>query len=100
MSFADKLFWAFLGLITIANGAVSLWLGRNDFYSRGQKLAQMALIWCLPVFGVTLVGCFLYSQYGWRSYDTRAFPERNDAIAIGDQFEAPVEPSNAEVSND
>lgn len=80
------------GVLCAANLLVSYLINRSPFYSRGQKAAQCAIVWVIPVLGPVGVWAFLRSQYGWAKYDTRAYPEPtekmisvevNDAISSG-----------------
>jgi hypothetical protein len=48
---------------------------RSPFYTRFQKSAQVAIVWCVPLFGALGIWAFLRAQYNWQKYDTRAFPE-------------------------
>lgn len=70
-------------MVGIANCAVSVALVRCHFYSRLQKLAQLAIIWCIPVLGAVGIWAFLRAQYKWEKFDTRAFPEPSEkAVAV------------------
>lgn len=64
-----------LAAILAANLAATVVLLRSHFYSRRQKLAQLAIVWCVPLFGAVGVWAFLRAQYNWGRFDTRAFPE-------------------------
>lgn len=64
-----------LAAILVANLAATVVLVRSRFYSRRQKLAQLAIVWCVPLLGVVGVWAFLRAQYNWGRFDTRAFPE-------------------------
>jgi hypothetical protein len=61
--------------IGIGNLAVSVALLRSRFYSRLQKLAQLAIIWFIPLFGAVGIWAFLRAQHNWEKFNTRAFPE-------------------------
>jgi len=74
--------------IGIANLAVSVALVRSRFYSRLQKLAQLAIVWCIPLFGAVGIWAFLRAEYNWQKFDTREFPE-------GSQKGVAVEVQNA-----
>src|SRR5262245_42929948 len=71
--------------IAVGNIAVSVALVRCHFYSVAQKLAQTAIIWCVPLFGAVGVWAFLRAQYNWEKFDTRHFPkgtEKGRGIAV------------------
>lgn len=67
-----------VSILLISNALVTFCVARSPFYERHQKRAQIFLIWGLPCLGTVLVGVFLWSQYGWQLFDTRAFPESNE----------------------
>lgn len=47
---------ALLVLFYVYSAAVASWHLRNAIYfTRGQKLAQLAIVWLLPIFGVAFV---------------------------------------------
>jgi hypothetical protein len=73
---------ALLAALGLANLVVSLAVARSHYYGAGQKVAQITLVWALPVVGALGVGAFLYSQRDNPTFDTRAFPEPSEkAIA-------------------
>src|SRR5664279_643222 len=69
-----------IGVIVVANVTVCVMVVCSGFYSLGQKLAQCALVWLVPIFGALGVGAFWRSQYKWGKYDTRAYPERSEKM--------------------
>ena len=75
-----------IGLIAILVGAnlvISISLVRSRFYSPVQKLAQGAIVWLVPIFGVIGIWAFLRSQHNWEKYDTHAFPDPSQkAVAV------------------
>jgi hypothetical protein len=80
-------------IVGIGNIAVSIALVRCHFYTPRQKLAQSAMVWCIPILGATGIWAFLRAQYRWEKYDTRAFPEQSPKMvavevnnAIHDSF--------------
>jgi hypothetical protein len=82
-----------IGLIAmagVANIAVSIALVRCHFYTPLQKLAQAAIVWCVPVLGAVGIWAFLRAQYKWEKYDTRAFPEQSRkmvAVEVGNAIQ-------------
>jgi|ERR1035437_3657754 hypothetical protein len=68
------------GVIVVANSTVCVLVVRSDFYSRGQKIAQCALVWLVPFVGSFGVWAFLRSQYKLGKYDTRAYPEHSEKM--------------------
>jgi uncharacterized membrane protein YgcG len=47
---------ALLLVFFIYSAAVTTWLlAHSEYFSRGQKLAQVAIIWLLPVIGIAIV---------------------------------------------
>ena len=49
----------FLSLALLAVGAFQVWVStrvwRSDMFQRSEKLAQLRLIWLLPIFGASMV---------------------------------------------
>jgi hypothetical protein len=82
-----------IGLIAmagVANIAVSIALVRCHFYTPLQKLAQAAIVWCVPVLGAVGIWAFLRAQYKWEKHDTRAFPEQSRkmvAVEVGNAIQ-------------
>jgi ABC-type transport system involved in multi-copper enzyme maturation permease subunit len=71
-----------LGTLLVANVVVSIAIAGAVYYSPQQKIAQILLIWFVPLIGAIGVGVFLYSQRDNEMYDTRAYPEPSEkAIA-------------------
>jgi len=58
-----------------ANLVVSLMVVRSQVYSPFQKFAQCLIVWFVPILGTVGIWAFLRSQYNWKKYDTRAYPE-------------------------
>lgn len=47
---------ALLVLVYVYSAAVATWhLGNTSYFTNGQKLAQLAMIWLLPILGVAIV---------------------------------------------
>jgi len=71
-----------IGALLIANLGVSIAIGRSGYFASNQKVAQIVVVWLLPLIGAVLVGVFLYSQRDNPRFDTRTFPETSEkAIA-------------------
>lgn len=51
-----------LSLVLLLNAFVSLALFRSGVYSKGQVVAQSAIVWLVPLLGAAFVGLFLLSQ--------------------------------------
>ncbi len=51
-----------LTLVLLLNTFVSVALFRSGVYSKGQVVAQSAIVWLVPLLGAALVGLFLLSQ--------------------------------------
>jgi ABC-type Na+ efflux pump permease subunit len=45
----------------VINVAATVAVFRSTMASRQQRLAQLANIWLVPIFGAVLIGCFHYS---------------------------------------
>ncbi len=79
----------FVGVTSLVNLIVSVAVLRSPFYSKGQKIAQCVIVWSVPILGSVGIWSFLRAQYGWKKYDTRAYPERNEkmtAVEINDSI--------------
>ena len=50
---------ALIGLLVAVNFAVSYRVLRSSAYGVGQKVAQVAIVWLLPIIGLLLVWAFL-----------------------------------------
>lgn len=55
----ESVLWALGFLLVAANTFVSLRLFQNSYHDTSQKIGQTAIIWLLPVLGVSLVWYFL-----------------------------------------
>ena len=55
-----------LEIVLCLNILVSIAVAFSRSYMPGQKIAQIALVWILPVLGVLAIGLFLVSQGGGR----------------------------------
>lgn len=75
-----------IALIALAavNAAVSIAIIRSGYYERRQLIAQVAIIWLIPMMGAVLVGIFLRVQRETSTFDTRAFPERSEKALLTD----------------
>ena len=69
-----------LAIIGLSNVVISFLIMRSHFYSVGQKLAQCAIVWLIPVLAPVGVCAFLRTQRGWEKYDTRAYPESSEKM--------------------
>jgi hypothetical protein len=49
-------------LLTVANIAVSIAVARSHVYSHGQVVAQLCIVWLVPIAGALVVGLFLRTQ--------------------------------------
>jgi hypothetical protein len=67
-----------VAVIVAANVAVSVAVARSGYYSRAQKMGQIAIVWLLPFVGALAVGVFLYSQRDNPMFNTRAYPEPSE----------------------
>jgi len=67
-----------LGGLLLANIVVSIAVVRAHYYSGRQKLAQVVVVWLLPLVGAVAIGVFLYSQRDNTMFDTRAYPEPSE----------------------
>lgn len=79
----------FVGVSCAVNLIVSIAVLRSPFYSTAQKFAQCGIVWLVPILGSVGIWSFLRAQHGWKSYDTRAYPERDEkmtALEIGDSI--------------
>lgn len=47
--------------VLVINVAASVAVFRSPMASRPQRLAQLAIVWLVPIFGAVLIGCFHYS---------------------------------------
>jgi NADH:ubiquinone oxidoreductase subunit 6 (subunit J) len=47
--------------VLVINVAATVAVFRSPMASRQQRLAQLAIIWLVPIFGAVLIGCFHYS---------------------------------------
>ena len=47
-----------------------------------QKAAQCAVVWLVPIVGAVGIWAFLRSQYNWKKFDTRAYPERSEKMVL------------------
>lgn len=72
----------FVGVVCGVNLLVSLMVVRSRFYSLGQKAAQCAIVWLLPILGSVGVWAFLRAQYKWEKHDTRAYPEPSEKMVV------------------
>ena len=66
--------------IAIANFGVSVAVLRSGYYSAGQAWSQIALTWLVPVFGVIVVGVFLWSHR--QADDSRSAGWLGDVVNI------------------
>ena len=60
-----------VGALVVANVAASVATVKSGSFTRGQIVAQLALIWLLPVAGAALIAVVLFSD---RAPRTRATP--------------------------
>jgi hypothetical protein len=81
------------GLLCLVNLFVCLLIVRSGYYSFGQKLAQCAIVWCIPLLGAIAVWAFLRTQEHSEVFDTRTYPEPSQKMvgpaiddAIHDSF--------------
>lgn len=51
-------------VIALVNLVVSIAIAVNAGYTRRQKLAQIVLVWLIPVIGSVVFGVFLWTQRG------------------------------------
>ncbi len=51
-----------ISLVLLLNAFVSVALLRSGVYSKGQVVAQSAIVWLVPLLGAAFVGLFLLSQ--------------------------------------
>ncbi len=70
-------YWA-VGALAALNFVVCSFVIRSSYYSRGQKFAQCAIVWLLPVLGPFVIGFFLYGQSDHPIFNTPAYPERDE----------------------
>lgn len=49
-------------ILIIANVAVTMSIARTDVYTPNQKLAQLAIVWLLPILGAALIYAVLRSS--------------------------------------
>lgn len=49
-------------LLAVANVAVSTAVAKSHLYSHGQVVAQLCIVWLVPVAGGLVVGLFLWGQ--------------------------------------
>lgn len=50
------------GIVLLAiNVALTLLLLRMPLLSRGRQLAQIGIVWLVPIFGALVIGLFVYS---------------------------------------
>jgi hypothetical protein len=61
-----------------ANVAVTIWLLRVPFLLSGQKLAQLCLVWSVPVLGAAIVTAFLASSRDGIQPRSRHIPNEDD----------------------
>ena len=73
-----------IACVGLINLVISVLVIRCALYSPLQKLSQCAIVWFIPVLGAVGVWAFLRSQYNWRKYDTRAYPERSEKMDPAD----------------
>ena len=51
-----------LSLVVLADIATSVAVARSGLYGRSQVLAQIGIVWVVPILGAILVATFLWSQ--------------------------------------
>lgn len=69
---------AILLALVAANVAITIWLLRVPFLLSGQKLAQLCLVWLVPVLGVAIVTVFLASSRDRSQPRSRHTPNEDD----------------------
>ena len=87
--------WGTVGALVLANLVSSFLVLRSRYYSPGQKLAQCAIVWAIPLAGAVGIWAFLRAQEHADVFDTRAYPEPSQRAmaaeidnAIHDSFDA------------
>lgn len=65
-----------------ANVFVSIMVIKCEMFSTFQKSAQCIIVWLFPVIGVIGIWAFLRSQYNWKKFDTRAYPEYSEKMVL------------------
>lgn len=78
-----------LSLLLSLNLYISLLVAKSDFYELGQKYAQYALIWLLPVIGA--IACYLFVQPTLGTSSKHAAYDYDDAAFVsgGDGYDGP-----------
>ena len=79
----SPVFWLACAL-GAANLVVSFMVIGSQFYSPVQKSAQCLIVWLVPILGAVGVWAFLRTQYNWKKYDTRAYPEPSQKMVVVD----------------
>lgn len=72
-----------IALVLIANVVVNVGVFRATSYTHRQKLAQSALIWLVPIFGVIAVGLFLQQLAYVPERRPDHFPDRTGGEGVG-----------------
>lgn len=86
--------------VVAVNLVCSIAVIRSQFYSIPQKLGQVAIMWLIPILGSLLVWSFLRSQYNWKMFDTRTYPEHSEKMRAVEIDSALQEASNGHHHSD
>jgi hypothetical protein len=54
--------WVLAIALVVANTIVSVAVARAEDLARSQVLAQLAVVWLIPVLGAAVIGTFLWSE--------------------------------------
>ena len=81
---ATETAFCMIGALAAIDAGITWGVVRCDAYSRGQKIAQIILLWLLPFIGPLIVGLVLRSNY-----DTR-FRRRTPPMGPLDGSDLPV----------
>jgi len=72
---------AVLVVVLALNIFASIYVGRAPAYEKAQKVAQIILIWALPVIGATIVIGFLWNDR--KDVPRKTGPSNNTSISEG-----------------
>ena len=71
-----------VSLLLALNLYINFLVVKSDFYEPGQKYAQYALIWLLPVIGA--IACYLFVQPTLGVGSSKSAHDEDDGFATGD----------------
>lgn len=89
----DVLIISFSAFVLAINVAATVMLLRSSVTSRKQRMAQLAIVWLVPVFGAVLIG-FFYHSIGRKEASHRT-STRNEQEYPGVNLYPPHGPSDS-----